>query len=402
MGGGLQLLGAEPSPGLDGGGGVDQAAPPGVVTAAAGAVPGGVLQEAFDLDGGQLRVGGPDEGDGAGDGGRGGAGAPPLVVAAVGVGEDDVVAGGADRGVPAAGGEGGAFAEAVDGGDGDDARVGRRVGDVVALLAAVPGGGDDHGALLQGVLDGGVLGGLGVGGLAVVAEGEVDDVGALVGGPADALGQRAAPGGAGLLAGGVAVLQDHPDREDLGLGGDAHHAVAVLGPVAVTGDDRGHGGAVAGPGPVTGTGAEPYEVLAVQDVALQVGVVGVDAGVQDRDGDALALGGAPGVLGVERLQAPLLGADAVGVGDGGQQGEAGGDGRYAEGAEDAGGSGHGHRSSVSGRARERRRAVARSVWASAVWPRPAWAGAVVAPSAVAEAAGWGSVISRPSAKPLTA
>ncbi|MFC7467219.1 hypothetical protein ACFQVA_05770 [Actinomadura keratinilytica] len=46
--------------------------------------------------------------------------------------------------------------------------------------------------------------------------------------------------------------------------------------------------------------------------------------------------------------------------------------------------------------------MARSVWASAVWPRPAWAGAVVAPSAVAEAAGWGSVISRPSAKPLTA
>ena len=75
----------------------------------------------------------------------------------------------------------------------------RRPGtNVVTLLAAVAGGGDDDGALCEGVLDGGFLGGLGVGGLAVVAEGEVDDVGALVGGPADAFGEGVAAGVAGL------------------------------------------------------------------------------------------------------------------------------------------------------------------------------------------------------------
>ena len=173
-------------------------------------------------------------------------------------------------------------------------------------------------ALLQRVLDGLVLGGLGVRGGGVVAEGEVDDVGAVVGGPADALGEGVAAGVAGLGAGRVAVLEDHADGEDLRLGGDAHHAVAVAEAVSVTGDDAGHGGAVPGPGAVAPRGPEADHVLAGEDVADEVGVVGLDAGVEDGDGDALALGGLPGLLGVHGVQGPLLGADAVGVGGGGR------------------------------------------------------------------------------------
>ncbi len=343
-----------------------------------------------------------DQGGGSGDEGGGGAGAPALVVLLVGVGDDDVDPGGADGGVPAAGGEGGAGPGAVDGGDGDDARVGGRVGDAVTLLTAVAGGGHDDHTLLQGVLDGLVLGGFGVRGGRVVAEGEVDDIGAVVGGPADAVGQGVAAGAAGLGAGGVAVLEDHADGEDLRLGGDAEDAVVVARAVSVAGDDPGHGGAVPGPGAVAGFGAEADQVLAGEDVADQVRVAGLDAGVQDGDGDALALRGLPNLLRVHGLQGPLLGADAVGVGGGGREED------EARGEQDAqrrgatcpGGFHDG--GSEAGRTFLRRPRSTRSARPCASLPRPAWAGAVVAPDCIASSAGCGSSTVRPSAQPETA
>lgn len=319
----------------------------------------------------------------------------------VGVGDDDVDAGRADRGVPAAGGEGGSGAVAVDGGRGDDARVGGRVGDVVALLTAVAGRGDDDRALLQRVLDGLVLGGLGVGGDGVVAEGEVDDVGALVGGPADAFGEGVAAGVAGLGALRVAVLQDHPDGQDLRLRGDAQDAVGVAVAVAVTGDDAGHRGAVAGPRTATRPGPEADHVLAGEHVAGEVGMVGLDTGVQDGDGDAGALRGLPGLLGVQGLQGPLLGPDAVGVGGGGRhEGDGGGE----EAAQEPGPAGRtgaheGCSEGVTAVLRRPRSMRSARPWASL--PRPAWAGAVVAPVAVAAGAGCGVSTARPSAQPET-
>ncbi len=301
-------------------------------------------------------------------------------------------------------------------------RVGGRVGDVVALVAAVARGGDDDHALLQGVLHRLVLARLGVRGVGVVAEGEVDDVGAVVGGPADAVGEGVAAGGAGLGAGGVAVLQDHPDGQDLRLGGDAQDAVGAAGSVAVPGDDAGHGGAVPAPGAVAGLGAEADHVLGGQDVAGEVRVVGLDAGVQDGDGDAAALRGLPGLVQVEGGQGPLLGADAVGVGGGGrQQGEGAGEqqahrrsarcrsaGRRSAHCRSAQGraAGAARRSrhegcSVAVPTVVRRRRSMRSARPWASLPRPAWAGAVVAPERTASAAGWGVSTVRPSAQPET-
>ncbi len=379
-------------------------------------------------------MGGLDQGDRSGDEGGRGAGAPALVVLVVGVRDDDVDAGGADRGVPAAGGEGGAGAELVDGGRGDDARIGGRVRDAVAPLAAVAGRGDHDGALLQGVLDGLVLTGFGVGGLGVVAEGEVDDVGAVVGGPADALGEGVSPGTAGLGAGGIAVLQDDADGEDPGLGGDAHDTVAVVGAVSVPGDDACHRGAVPGPGAVAAAGSEADHVLAFEDVADEVRVVVLDAGVEDGDGDARALGGLPGLLGVHGVQGPLLGANGVSVRGGGRQdGQAGAeqDGERAgppgpEGGHEglhSTGHGAGRRAvrsgvatgvhvgahvpvhddcSVDGPTCLRRARSTRSARRCASWPRPAWATAVVSPDRIASSAGSGSSTVRPSAQPETA
>lgn len=292
---------------------------------------------------------------------------------------------------------------AVDGGGRDHSGVRGRVGDVVALLAAVARGGDDDGALLQCVLDGGVLGGFRVGGDGVVAEGEIDDVGAVVGGPADAVGECAAPAGAGFLAGRVAVLEDHADGQDLRLGGDAEYAVVAARAVAVTGDDPGHGGAVPRPGAVAPLGSEADEVLGGQDVALEVGVGFVHTGVEDGDRDALALGRAPGLLGVHGVQAPLLGADGVGVGGGRREQREGRGGRERGGGVPPGGGRAGHDgSSVALATAARRLRSTRSAMPCASWPRPACAGVVTLPDFMASAAGCGSVTVRASAKPETA
>src|SRR5690606_7990676 len=404
VGGRLQALRLEPVRGPQRGGGVDETGARGVVAAAGGGVAGGVRQEGLELRRGEVGVGGAQQGDGAGDERGGGTGAPALVVLAVGVGDDHVDAGGADRGVPAAGGEGRAGAVPVDGGGGDDAGVGGGVRDAVALLAAVARRGDHGDALAQRVLDGLVLAGVGVGGGGVVAEGEVDDVGAVVGGPADALGEGVAPGAAGLGPGGVAVLQDDADGQDPRLGRDTHDALGAAGAVSVAVDDPGHGGAVPGPGPVAGAGAEADQVLAGEDVAGQVGVVGVDAGVEDGDGDARALRGLPRLLGAHGLQAPLAGADAVRVGrGGGQQGECGGEQDAEGGGAAPGGAGEAHEGrSVAVRTCPRRPRSTRSARPCASCPRPAWATGPVAPDSLAASADCGSATVRPSAQPETA
>jgi hypothetical protein len=48
------------------------------------------------------------------------------------------------------------------------------------------------------------------------------------------------------------------------------------------------------------------EVLAVEDVAYEVRVIGVDAVVDDGDSLALALSDLPSGLGIQRLQRPLI------------------------------------------------------------------------------------------------
>lgn len=351
-------------------------------------------------------MGGADERDRAGDERGGRAGSPALVVLTVGVRYDDVDAGGTDGGVPAAGGERGVGAVAVDGRHGDHPGVGRGVRDVVALLAAVSGRRDDDGALGQGVLHGGVLARHGVRGLAVVAEREVDDVGALVGGPADALGEGRAMRLAGLIPRLVGAFEDDADGEDLRLGGDAEDALLAARTVAVGGDDAGYRGAVAGPGTFAAPGPQADEVPARQDRAREVGMAVVDAGVQDRDGDALALGGVPGPFGVQGVEPPLLGPDLVRVrgrrrqereGDGG---ESGGDAVATR--EPAAVAADHSGLPVAGLIALRSPSSIRSAMPRASWPRPACAGADVAPRALASSADCGSVTVRPSAKPDTA
>ena len=139
-------------------------------------------------------------------------------------------------------------------------------------------------------------------------------------------------------------------------------------------------------------------------------MVGLDAGVEDGDGDALALGGLPGLLGVHGVEGPLLGTYAVGVRDAGRdEGERGGE-------EDAHRSGTVpgsvaalrsdtalHEGFSVGEVTSLRRA--RSMRSARPWaslPRPAWAGAEVAPDWVACSAESGVSTLRPSAQPETA
>lgn len=270
---------------------------------------------------------------------------------------------------------------------------------MVALAAAVARRGDDDHALGEGVLDGLVLGGLVVRGVAVVAEREVDHARAVVGGPADALGEGAALVLTGLGPARVALFEDHADREDLRLRGDAEDALAAVGAVAVPGDDPGHGGAVPGPGAVAAAGAHADQVGAVEDLAGQVGMGGVDPGVEDGDGDPVAPGGAPGLLGAQGREAPLAVADGIG----GRRRRAGGD---EEGAEYEGGGGPGpvHRAvpaGAAGPARVRTVRSIRSATALASWPRPAWATAPVASLRITSSAGRGASSVRPSVKAET-
>src|SRR5690606_800044 len=164
------------------------------------------------------------------------------------------------------------------------------------LLALVADRGDHHDALADRVTDGGAL----LGDLVVLAEGEVDHVGAVVGGVPDA----ARHGVVGLLGrpvagvAGVLRLADHPDGQDAGLRGDPDHAVAAAGAVAVPGDQRRHRGAVQARGGDPGVDLLQH-VRPGGDRPPQIRLVRVDAGVDDGDGHAPALGDLPGGLDAE-------------------------------------------------------------------------------------------------------
>ena len=147
------------------------------------------------------------------------------------------------------------------------------------------------------------------------AEREVDDVGAVVGGPADA--GRHVSGGARRRAAAVAVagVREHPDHDELGVGGHAGHPAVVVGG---GGRDAGHVGAVAvvvlgraaaAPGVAVGADAAGRG----DDLAGEVLVAEVDAGVDDGDGDPVAAAGGPGLGSADVLEAPLeaLGEDRV-------------------------------------------------------------------------------------------
>ncbi len=128
-----------------------------------------------------------------------------------------------------------------------------------------------------------------------VAEAHVDHIGAGFGGPLHAGDDP------GVLAD-ASVVEDFAD-DQVGCGCDA--GVVAVGGGAGAGDDRGDVGAV--PLWVGGVlvGDEAHHVL---DLIHEVGVGGVDAGVEDGDGGAVAV-----VAGLPRLGGADLG-DAVGEG----------------------------------------------------------------------------------------
>ncbi|MBD2900447.1 hypothetical protein amrb99_94510 [Actinomadura sp. RB99] len=222
-------------------------------------------------------------------------------------------------------GEGRALVRRLRGGDRDDARVGRGVGvrrepvavHELAVVAVVAHGRHHDDALADGVADGVALGGdLSVpAGEADLAERQVDDVGAVVGGVPDALrdGVLRRPRAPVARVARVLLLADDADGEDPRLGRHPDDAVAAARPVAVPRDQRRHPravqvgglvGAVDGGEHVGADGDGPGDVLLVR----------VDAGVHQGDGDVPALGDLPGGVHVQLVEdAALPLPDDVGV-----------------------------------------------------------------------------------------
>ena len=140
-------------------------------------------------------------------------------------------------------------------------------GKVGGADAVVAGRGDDDDVIGPCVVDGGLEGG----GVAAGREAHSDDVGAVVDGPDDAFDDVA------VLAEAVGV--EHGDWHDLDAGvADAGDAGAVVGR---GGDDAGHGGAVTVGVAVAGRAVEDRG--AGDEVRVEVGMGGVDAGVEDGD-----------------------------------------------------------------------------------------------------------------------
>jgi hypothetical protein len=210
------------------------------------------------------------EGEGAGDVGRGHGGAAEGDVGRRGgdaEGEDGGAGGGEVDEAGAVGGVAGEFILTIGGGDGDDVveRVGGGVfGEGADFLAVVAGGGDEDDAGIAGAFDGVELG-LGEGRGAVAG---VDEVGAFGDGVVDA-----GDGGGG----GAAEEAEEFQRHDFGFPRDAGDAFAV---VADGADDAGDVGAVADGveglgGEVGGLGDGGVDAEGVVDVAV---VIVVDAG----------------------------------------------------------------------------------------------------------------------------
>ncbi|GAA3082678.1 hypothetical protein GCM10020254_28850 [Streptomyces goshikiensis] len=203
----------------------------------------------------------------------------------------------------------------VDGADGEGGvGAARGVDGAGSAAAAVAGGdGEEHALVGAEFADGRFervdLGGVGA------AEAEVDDVGALGDGPFHA-GEDA-----GVVAGAV-VVEDLAVQE-FRAGRDALERAGRAG--ARTGGDGGDVRAVAEVVPgVRGGG----EVLFGDDLAGEVGVGGVDAGVEDGDLDACAVvSGGPRLVGADLPGALVEGGGAHGVEPDG--GDAGGGGAAA-------------------------------------------------------------------------
>src|SRR5690606_22771320 len=85
---------------------------------------------------------------------------------------------------------------------------------------------------------------------------------------------------------GVVVLQRDADGQDPALRGDPHHSLRHPGPVTVPGDDARHRRPVQPPVAAAGAAQAAGEVGTGDDLPGEVGVVAVDAGVEDGDGDA--------------------------------------------------------------------------------------------------------------------
>lgn len=158
------------------------------------------------------------------------------------------------------------LAGAVDGANGDNARIGGGPGELSGLV--VTRGGDNDGPALGGVGDGGVEGGGG----GVTAEADVDDFRAGIDGGDDGVGDG--EGVAGAIRIGDADTEETRGGSDAGgvgggTGGECGDGGAVTVFIGAAGD-----GAEADVEPAEATGAE--------------GGIGEHAGVEDGDGHALA------------------------------------------------------------------------------------------------------------------
>ena len=342
----------------DGGGCVDDAGAAGL-SVALGHGGGRVLQDADDLRGLQIGVGGQHQRDGPGDVGSRLTGAYHEGVSGglwgcrrlVGRGQDlgaglaGLSTGGGDLDGVTVVREGRAGPGARGGTDGDDVLAAGRI-DVTGVLITVAGGGDDDGAACDSGIDCLLQEACA---RARAAQAHIDDLGTVLvdryavdlatGGPGDGVDEVGAVG---------AAAAQEADGHDLGVRGDTRDTIAV---VRVRGDGAGYmgtvpgrlltlvpvlaasviGGALTRFGPVslvrgivvvavvvTGALGVGDEVVARQELALEVRVVGQDAGVDDGDRDALAGGLRPGVGGIDSVGArghvPLLGEVGV-VGD---------------------------------------------------------------------------------------
>jgi hypothetical protein len=105
-----------------------------------------------NLAAGQAGIPRPDQGRDARDDGAGGVGGAHVPVSGGRARRGEVHAGCGERHVRLPDGERGPDEVAVHGAERDDARVGRREGGLVAVLAVVSCGGDEHGSLPEGVV----------------------------------------------------------------------------------------------------------------------------------------------------------------------------------------------------------------------------------------------------------
>ena len=232
------------------------------------------------------------------------------------VGRGHAVPGRGQRHVCPVTGKGGLDELFVEGADRDDPGISRGIVHR-AGGAAVAGRRDQHHVMVQRVANRGPLGRAPARarrtGLGHRVERQVDDRRMPPDRVPDPAGDGARqPAGDGRVAEQrVVAFQRHPDREDLGGRCDPHDPVALPRAVSVARDKTGHGRAVNAPeGPVRG--APRMRVVGAGDYRPgEVGLLRVDAGIEQRDGDAGALRGPPGARHVQRAEPPFLTADVI-------------------------------------------------------------------------------------------